>query len=327
MTKTRCSPLAALLALLALAGCRSAHTTSAILYIEEQQYQKAVDVIHEGFLYSEDEPDAFYWLGEAYSKLAEEAVKDNDYLEAKRLFELAYESYKRAEETGSGGVHGDGRDGDPAQLHHAQDRGDPGLPARLLRASRGSLPAGLRGAAGLHRADQEHRHHEDPASGDGGRRGQADRVLQRGARAARPGPGRQTRRLPAEGGQSSGADPARPQLPRLRRCTTCCSPSTATTRICSRTSPASPCGRATTGGPRTSTCRRRTSTPTTPTRPTTIRSRTCWQDAGNWYGLRTVERYDGRTGRAQPGPGDGTGAHRGTAAHAPADLLPVRAAP
>jgi tetratricopeptide (TPR) repeat protein len=97
MTKARFILLAALLALLALAGCRSAHTTSAILYIEEQQYQKAVDVIHEGFRYRDDEPDAYYWLGEAYSKLAEEAVRDNDYPAAKHYYELAYESYKRAE--------------------------------------------------------------------------------------------------------------------------------------------------------------------------------------------------------------------------------------
>jgi tetratricopeptide (TPR) repeat protein len=101
MTRTRFALPAVLLALallglLALAGCRSAHTTSAILYIEEQQYQKAVDVIHEGFRYRDDEPDAFYWLGEAYSKLAEESVRENDYAEAKHYYELAHEAFMRA---------------------------------------------------------------------------------------------------------------------------------------------------------------------------------------------------------------------------------------
>ena len=89
MTKVRIIPLAALLlallALLVFGGCRSAHTTSAILYIEEQQYQLAVDVIHEGFAYQDDEPDAYYYLGEAYAKLAEVAIDDNDSLCKRRV--------------------------------------------------------------------------------------------------------------------------------------------------------------------------------------------------------------------------------------------------
>ncbi|MFO7652814.1 MAG: tetratricopeptide repeat protein [Candidatus Krumholzibacteriia bacterium] len=101
MTKVRFILLVVLAAVLAMAGCRSAHTTSAILYIEEQQYQKAVNVIHEGFRYRDDEPDAYYWLGEAYSKLAEEAVRNNDFLAARRHYELSYESYLRAVELGS----------------------------------------------------------------------------------------------------------------------------------------------------------------------------------------------------------------------------------
>jgi tetratricopeptide (TPR) repeat protein len=96
---THLLPVLALSALAAaLAGCRSAHTTSAILYIEEQQYQKAVDVLHEGFIYRDDEPDAYYWLGEAYSKLADEAVYDNDYKQAKKYYGLAYTNYRKAEE-------------------------------------------------------------------------------------------------------------------------------------------------------------------------------------------------------------------------------------
>ncbi len=79
-----------------LVGCRSAHTTSAILYIDEQNYDKAVKVIHEGFEYRDDEPDAFYYLGEAYSALAEQAVEDGEYDEAYKNYELSYEAYSRA---------------------------------------------------------------------------------------------------------------------------------------------------------------------------------------------------------------------------------------
>ena len=101
MTKVRFILLASLLlvvAMLSLSGCRSAHTTSAILYIDEQNYDKAVQVIHDGFQFQDDEPDAYYYLGEAYSHLAEEAVEDDIYGEAKKNYELAYDAYKMAEE-------------------------------------------------------------------------------------------------------------------------------------------------------------------------------------------------------------------------------------
>ncbi len=98
MSKVRFLLLAGLLVLAGVtvfAGCRSAHTTSAILYINEQNYDKAVKVIHEGFEYRDDEPDAFYYLGEAYSHLAEEAVESDDFAEAIKNYELAYEAYMR----------------------------------------------------------------------------------------------------------------------------------------------------------------------------------------------------------------------------------------
>ncbi len=98
MTKSRFILLALLLVLIGLVGCRSAHTTSAILYIDEQNYDKAVHVIHEGFQYRDDEPDAYYYLGEAYSHLAEEAVEKDDFLEAKKNYSLAYDAYKKAVE-------------------------------------------------------------------------------------------------------------------------------------------------------------------------------------------------------------------------------------
>jgi tetratricopeptide (TPR) repeat protein len=100
MTKVRIILLAGLLVLAGLsgmAGCRSAHTTSAILYIDEQNYDKAVRVIHEGFEFRDDEPDAFYYLGEAYSHLAEEAVGNDEYFEASKNYKAAFVAYGRAD--------------------------------------------------------------------------------------------------------------------------------------------------------------------------------------------------------------------------------------
>jgi len=99
MTKSRILLLAVLAALLALAllgGCRSAHTTSAILYIEQEQYQKAIDVIDEGLQYNPDDPEGYYFQGEAYSRMAQEAIDDNDYLAAKRALTMAYQKYTKA---------------------------------------------------------------------------------------------------------------------------------------------------------------------------------------------------------------------------------------
>ena len=96
MTQSRLILLAGLLAVIAVTGCRSAHTTSAILYIDEQNYDKAVAVIHEGFQYGDNEPDAYFYLGEAYSHLAEESVEANDFPQAKKNYELAYDAYQRS---------------------------------------------------------------------------------------------------------------------------------------------------------------------------------------------------------------------------------------
>ncbi|MFH1842464.1 MAG: tetratricopeptide repeat protein [bacterium] len=96
MTKVRIILLAGLLVLSAMAGCRSAHTTSAILYIEEQKFDKAVAVLHEGLEYNADEPEAYYYLGEAHSKIAEEAIQNDDYEESKKNYELAYDYYCQA---------------------------------------------------------------------------------------------------------------------------------------------------------------------------------------------------------------------------------------
>jgi tetratricopeptide (TPR) repeat protein len=95
MTRKHVILLAVLVSLVALVGCRSAHVTSAILYIDQQMYQKSIDVLHEGLEYSPDEAEAFFYLGESHTKLAEEAVNDNEYLEAKRQYTTAYEYYMK----------------------------------------------------------------------------------------------------------------------------------------------------------------------------------------------------------------------------------------
>ena len=53
-------------------------------------------MIHEGFQFQDDEPDAYYYLGEAYSHLAEEAVEEDAFAEAKKNYELAYDAYMKA---------------------------------------------------------------------------------------------------------------------------------------------------------------------------------------------------------------------------------------
>jgi tetratricopeptide (TPR) repeat protein len=88
--------LSTLLLLMALAGCRSAQTTSAILYMEEQKYDKAVKVLHEALEYNPEEADAFYFLGEAHSKLAEVAISENKFAVARQNYELAYGYYNKA---------------------------------------------------------------------------------------------------------------------------------------------------------------------------------------------------------------------------------------
>ena len=99
MTKVRLLTLVlTLVALAAVAGCRSAHTTSAILYIDEQNYQKAVDVIDEGLSYDPDDAEAYFWQGEAYSHMAEKAIIENDFAAAKAAYGNAYDKYMTAKE-------------------------------------------------------------------------------------------------------------------------------------------------------------------------------------------------------------------------------------
>jgi tetratricopeptide (TPR) repeat protein len=97
MTKVRLLALILMLvALAALGGCRSAHTTSAILYIEQENYQKAIDVINEGLSYEPDDPEAYFWQGESYSHMAEKAIEANDYVKARECYVQAYEKYSTA---------------------------------------------------------------------------------------------------------------------------------------------------------------------------------------------------------------------------------------
>jgi len=102
MTRKHVILLAVLVSMAALVGCRSGHVTSAILYIDQQMYQKSIDVLHEGLEYSPDEAEAFFYLGESHTKLAEEAVNDNEYLEARLQYTTAYEYYMKTLELAPG---------------------------------------------------------------------------------------------------------------------------------------------------------------------------------------------------------------------------------
>lgn len=86
---------AGFLALILMAGCRSAHVTSAIIYIDQQMFDRAIEVLHEGLDYSPDEAEAYFYLGEAHSKKAEEDIRDNAYLEASRNYTMAYDYYAK----------------------------------------------------------------------------------------------------------------------------------------------------------------------------------------------------------------------------------------
>ena len=96
MSAKRILVLSGLAALLLLAGCRSAHVTSSIIYIQQQMYDKAIDVLHEGLEYSPDEAEAFFYLGEAHSKKAEEMIRENEYLQAKENYSMAYDYYQKS---------------------------------------------------------------------------------------------------------------------------------------------------------------------------------------------------------------------------------------
>jgi tetratricopeptide (TPR) repeat protein len=97
MTKVRLLTLIlTLVALAALSGCRSAHTTSAILYIEQEDYQKAIDVIDEGLSYDPNDPEAYFWQGEAFSQIAEKAIEANDYVKARDCYIQAHGKYVTA---------------------------------------------------------------------------------------------------------------------------------------------------------------------------------------------------------------------------------------
>jgi tetratricopeptide (TPR) repeat protein len=99
MTKVRLLTLILpLVALAALSGCRSAHTTSAILYIEQANFQKAIDVIDEGLVYEPNDPEAYFWQGESYSQMAEKAIEANDYAKARDCYTQAYSKYLKARE-------------------------------------------------------------------------------------------------------------------------------------------------------------------------------------------------------------------------------------
>lgn len=96
MSAKRILVVTGLLALVLFAGCRSAHVTSAIIYIDQQMFDHAIEVLHEGLEYSPDEAEAYFYLGEAHSKKAEEMIRENDYLDAKSNYSMAYDYYMKS---------------------------------------------------------------------------------------------------------------------------------------------------------------------------------------------------------------------------------------
>lgn len=95
MSAKRILVLTGAAALLLIVGCRSAHVTSAILYIDQQMYDKAISVLHEGLDYSPDEAEAYFYLGEGHSKKAEEMIRDNDYAGSRRNYSMSYDYYQK----------------------------------------------------------------------------------------------------------------------------------------------------------------------------------------------------------------------------------------
>ena len=153
--------LGLLLLLAAVAGCRSAHTTAAILYIDEQNYDKAVQVIHEGFQYVDNEPDAYYYLGEAYSHLAEEAIEGDDFVEAKKNYQLAYEAYQRVLEIDREKWEEEVQNSLYYNYSNRLMQAKRDLGRELLRAGRRTSAPGLRGLPRFSDTGQEYRPHED----------------------------------------------------------------------------------------------------------------------------------------------------------------------
>ncbi len=101
MSRKQLILLVVLVAVISLTGCRSAHVTSSILYIDQTLYTKAITVLHEGLEYTPDEAEAFFYLGEAHSKRSELAIRDNDFLAAKNDYLMAYDYYMKAIELDS----------------------------------------------------------------------------------------------------------------------------------------------------------------------------------------------------------------------------------
>ncbi|MBT7310138.1 tetratricopeptide repeat protein [bacterium] len=98
MSRKQLILLVVLAAVISLTGCRSAHVTSSILYIDQTLYTKAITVLHEGLEYTPDEAEAYFFLGEAHSKRSELAIRENDFLGAKNDYLMAYDYYAKASE-------------------------------------------------------------------------------------------------------------------------------------------------------------------------------------------------------------------------------------
>jgi tetratricopeptide (TPR) repeat protein len=88
---------------LMLIGCENTYITSAKVYIQQQQYEKAVEMCQTAIAQTPDNPDAYFVLGKSYSLMnkyleMEKAFKKSEELSAKNAQEISYHRNKAYKE-------------------------------------------------------------------------------------------------------------------------------------------------------------------------------------------------------------------------------------
>ena len=88
---------------LMLIGCENTYITSAKVYIQQQQYEKAVEMCQTAIAQTPDNPDAYFILGKSYSLMnkyreMEKAFKKSEELSPKNAQEINYHRSKAYKE-------------------------------------------------------------------------------------------------------------------------------------------------------------------------------------------------------------------------------------
>ena len=88
---------------LMLIGCENTYITSAKVYIQQQQYEKAVEMCQTAIAQTPDNPDAYFVLGKSYSLMnkyreMEKAFKKSEELSPKNAQEINYHRSKAYKE-------------------------------------------------------------------------------------------------------------------------------------------------------------------------------------------------------------------------------------